>query len=421
MFYRNFWFRVLVLAWTVALLSACGGGGGAASADTSTKNPPTLNNQPSVPAVRNLLSVTVDAGPAGTGGNVNRLYANVTVCFPGSITRCQTIDHVLVDTGSAGLRLLSSVMAPALNLNRLTSTSGQPLLNCAQFVDNSFAWGPVAIADVVLAGRSAASVPIQVMADPAFNSLVDTCSVGGTAITTAAILGANGILGLGLFKEDCGAGCEVTTANGFYYTCTDPGCAAVTGARVSRAQQVKNPVPLFAADNNGVMIDLPSVSSDGAAALTGALIFGIGTQSNNQFTPGAVLTTGSTGYISTSFAGRNFSNSFLDTGSNAYFFDSTTLPTCAGSSAGFYCPSARTSLSATLSGLNGVVVPMTFEVDNALALFAGSSRTALPTLSGPIGRGRTFDWGLPFFYGRRVLMGIEGQPSPLGAGPFYAF
>jgi hypothetical protein len=33
----------------------------------------------------------------------------------------------------------------------------------------------------------------------------------------------------------------------------------------------------------------------------------------------------------------------------------------------------------------------------------------------------SFDWGLPFFYGRRVFIGIDGQASSLGTGPFYAF
>ena len=421
MYFNNFLSRAVSAALLVTLVTACGGGGGgSAPALNSVPGTPTLNSLPIPPAVSNALSVTVDAGPAGTGYNVNRLYTYVTICYPGSTTQCQTINHVLVDTGSTGLRLLSSAMAPALNLNRQTATSGLPLLNCAQFVDNSFAWGPVATADIMLGGKTAVSVPIQIIADPPLDSLAAACSTG-TLMNTAATLGANGIIGLGLLKEDCGANCTNITNNGFYYTCTTASCTTTTGAKASIAQQVKNPVPLFAADNNGVLIDLPAVSSAGASSLSGSLIFGIGTQANNQITSGGVLTTSSSGDITTLLAGQTLNTSVIDTGSNGLYFDSGTIPTCGGGgSAGFYCPTSLITLSATLVA-NAGNIPVSFSIDNALALFADATKAVLPTLSGPIGDAHTFDWGLPFFYGRRVFSGIEGQASPLGTGPFYAF
>jgi hypothetical protein len=170
------------------LISACGGGGGAAT----TSTPPVTVTQ------SNAVPIVVDAGPAGAGYNVNRLYVDVTVCRPAS-NDCQTIDHVLVDTGSIGLRLLSSVVRPTLTLSRVTGSAGLPLLSCVQFVDNTFAWGPVVLADVMLGGKTASSMPIQLVADPTIGNAPATCAIGGTAMTTAANLGANGILGLGLF------------------------------------------------------------------------------------------------------------------------------------------------------------------------------------------------------------------------------
>ena len=425
MYCNKFLNRVLALALVATLLTACGGGGGGGES-TPVPNTPVPNTPvvPTVPEATNVSKVTVDAGPSGTGYNVNRLYTTVRVCNPGT-TQCQDIDHVLVDTGSFGVRLLSSAIT-GLNLSRLTATGGLPLLNCAQFVDLSFAWGPVVKADVVLGGKTAASVPIQVIADPSFNSLAAVCS-SGTAITDAAILGANGILGIGLFKEDCGARCNNIVNNRSYYTCTTASC---TGAKASLAQQVKNPVPLFASDNNGVLIDLPGASSAGAPSLSGSLIFGIGTQPNNQWTSGAVLTTNSVGYVTTLLAGQNlpnnFTNSFIDSGSNGLFFDSTTITKCGPSGAGFYCPTPPVNLSATLVGANGAASPeILFSIDKATDLFIGGVNHVLPTLAGDIGdipgNPSTFDWGLPFFYGRRVFFGIEGQASTLGTGPFYAF
>ena len=396
-------------------LVACGGGG-----DTSSGDGGGIVTAP-VPgpaASANVLRVSVDSGP--TGNSVNRLYASVTICQPGSSTLCQTIDRVLVDTGSTGLRLLSSVMAPGLNLNRLTGNSGLPLLNCAQFVDNTFAWGPVAVADILLGGKRAASVPIQVIADPAFNRLAPACS-SGDVLTSPATLDANGILGLGLYKEDCGASCATSAGNGFYYTCTSAACFSTVRSVASIAKQLKNPVPLFATDNNGFLVDLPAVSLAGASSLEGAVIFGIATQPNNRFTSGSVLTTHG-GNITTVLGGRSLDTSFIDTGSNGLYFDTSLLPVCSGSSgSGFYCPASLTTFSATMVGANGVSVPVAFSVNNALASFSSGTLAVIPTLAGNISDARTFDWGLPFFYGRRVFTGIEGQSSTLGTGPFYAF
>ena len=414
MYFRNLLSRTAALVLWATLVTACGGGGGGGGPAPAAIVAPLQNN---------VLAITVDSGPTGTGYNVNRLYTTVTVCKPGS-TQCQTIDHVLVDTGSTGLRLLASVMAPGFNLTPLAASSGSTLLNCVQFVDNSFAWGPVVTADIVLGSKTAASVSIQVIADPAFGSPAAACSVGGTAITTAAILGANGILGLGLFKEDCGSGCTFVTNNGYYYTCTNVGCTTTTATRASIAQQVKNPVPLFSADNNGMLIDLPAANLAGAASLSGSLIFGIGTQANNQLASASVLTTSASGYITTLLGAQTLVNSFLDTGSNGLFFDSVSIPACSGVGAaiGFYCPNVSTTLSASLVGVNAVSSStFSFSIGNATALLASGPNHVFPTLAGNIGRATTFDWGLPFFYGRRVFVGIEGLTPALATGAFYAF
>lgn len=400
--------------WAFALLFAtglvgCGGGGGGAPvAAVSTASGP------------NVLALSVNAGPALTGYNVNRLYTSVTLCQPGSSTLCQTIDHVLVDTGSTGFRVLSSEVSGALGLTPLLAGGGRPLLSCVQFLDASFGWGPVVTADLVLGEKRATGVPIQLMGDPATNARSSSCS-SGTPLTTSAILGANAILGMDMFKEDCGTSCVTNAANGYYYTCTNASCAAVIGATASVDKQVKHPVPLFASDNNGLLIDLPSVPLSGAAGVNGRLIFGIGTRANNQQGAATALTTSSTGLLTAEFEGRTLSRGFVDTGSNGLFFDTATVPQCGSGATGFYCPATRTQFAVTMVGLNLATVAVDLAVDNALALFASSPNAAFPTLAGTIGDSRIMDLGLPFFYGRRVFVGIEGLTSPLGAGPLFAF
>ena len=429
-YYSKQVFRAGVLALWLSVLVACGGGGSgsAPAAAVSLAGTPVLNALPTPPAVKNQLAIYVDSGPKDTGYNVNRLYTNVTICHPGkssaaSPTQCQTIDHVLVDTGSTGLRLLSSAMAPALDLTRVIGPSGFPLLNCAQFVDTTFAWGPVVSVDLVLAGMPAVQVPIQVIGDPTFDSLSATCSssAADTSITTAALLGANGVIGLGLFKEDCGSACVTMATKGFYYTCANAICASTVDSTATLAQQVKNPVPFFSSDsqgtyNDGILIDLPPVSAPGLSSLNGSLFFGIGT-----VRPVTVLNTNVSGFITTRFAGRNLYRSFIDSGSNGFFFDAS-VATCKGVDVtGFYCPVSPVTFSVNLQGDNSTSSSVSFTIANALALFGSGVNSVLPTLGGTFNDPTSFDWGLPFFFGRPVFMGIEGQASALGTGPFYAF
>jgi hypothetical protein len=409
--------RVLTCA-LLALLGACGGGGSGVVATVATA-PPTLNILPPAPDVQNKLAIAVDAGPANTGYNVNRLYASVTVCFPGSTSQCQTIDHVLVDTGSTGLRLLASALAPGLSLNRTNSLSGRPLLGCMQFIDQSFAWGPIATADITLGGKTAASTPVQIIGDPVFSPLDGSCSTG-SPLQTAQELGANGILGLSMQREDCGLACAIYPANGIYFTCADSACTAAIGTRATLAQQVAHPVPKFSTDNNGFLIDLPAVSTASASTLNGSLIFGIGTQTNNTPAPVTpVLTSlgGSTG-LTTRFLERTFQTTYLDTGSNGIFFDSAgTLAACGTGITGFYCPPTLTTFTATLTGANGQTFTVGFSVANAAVLFA-TGQPVLPHLAGDLPDLTAFDFGLPFFYGRRVYFRIQDM---FGDGAFVAF
>ena len=413
----------LVKGWnhwiTGTLLSICiagCGGGSSLPADLPTVV---------VPAGNNAIAVTVDRGP--TGNSVNRLYTSVTICEPGSSSQCQTISHVLVDSGSTGLRLLASVIRPDLKLNLQLSPQGFPLLNCIQFVDNSFAWGPVATFDLKLGGKTAATLPTQLMGEPATAALSGNCMREGAPLDSVASLGANGVLGISLLKQDCGASCVSVADNKYYFSCTSANCTAAQASVASLAQQLSNPVPRFNGDNNGFLFELPPVDAAGAVGLNGTLIFGIGTQANNQYVPGSLLSTRATGYITTVLPGQQLTNSMLDTGSNALFFDSASIPLCPGSEPiRFYCPVTRVNALASLTGANGTIVPVNFAVDNAKAMFADPKKAVLPTLAANLSRDllaseSRFYWGLPFFYGRRVFLGIENETSAAGTGPFYAF
>jgi hypothetical protein len=91
------------------------------------------------------------------------------------------------------------------------------------------------------------------------------------------------------------------------------------------------------------------------------------------------------------------------------------------------------SLSAQNVGANGAKGTVNFKVENAVTLFnSNGGDAAFPTLGGPNGSGTcspqnsgacSFDWGLPFFYGRNVFSAIRGKTVPSGApaAPWWAY
>ena len=419
--------KLVGLATLMVLAVVLGGCGGGAGGSSSAPIPSTfISNQP------NAVQLTVDNGPANYTGppNVNRLFTSVTVCESGT-THCKLIDHVLVDTGSTGLRILNAALVgPTLNLSPVTVAGGQPLLSCVQFADRSYAFGPVVTADVTLGPQTASNLPIQIMASPTYATLLPNCATGFTAINTVNDLGANGILGVGLYAQDCGSFCTVISANDYYYTCAPGNCtiaSGATGTTATLAQQLTNPITRFGADSNGVVIDLPFVPAPGTTSIIGQMLFGVGTQANNATTGTTPLRLNGLGNIKTVLTpGSTYNKSFIDSGSNGLFFgpkpDPTnpTIPTIFTVCGDFYCPSGNPSVHATLSGANGINAPFTFVVGYASNLFS-NGYSVLPTLTGPMGDTTTFDWGLPFFYGRRVFFGIEGRSTPLGTGPLIAF
>jgi hypothetical protein len=394
----------------VASLGGCGGGGGSSGNGGNGTTPPTPT------PVNNTQPVIVDAGPAGFA---NILFTSVTICAPGASTNCQTIDHIQVDTGSTGLRIISSVLSPALSLRQQIDASGNPIAECAQFVDG-FSWGPVKIADVRLAGESASSVPIQVIGDPAYATIPAACSAIGAPENTVDTFGANGVLGVGFFLQDCGSACVQSTFPGYYYIC--PPSASCQPARVALAQQVLHPVPLFATDNNGVVITMPSIPAAGQATASGTMIFGIGTQSNNGTSNVTVIPAdATTGSITAVFNNHSYSTSYIDSGTNGLFFGIGVLPACGPPNADFYCPPTTQSLAATIRGSSGASAAVNFSVANAEALIMNANFYAFANLAGESGDTTTFAFGMPFFYGRSVFTAIEGQTTPAGTGPFYAF
>jgi hypothetical protein len=188
------------------------------------------------------------------------------------------------------------------------------------------------------------------------------------------------------------------------------------------SQQVQNPVALFATDNNGVIIELPAVTAP-EASVSGSLVFGIGTHSNNGLNGATVYTVDASGNFTTRYSNQPYSQSFLDSGSNGLFFLTATvagIPVCPDATF-FYCPSAVENLSASNQGLNGASGQVNFSVANADSLLSNNPTSfVFADLAGQNSIAG-FDWGLPFFFGRTVFTAIEGRSTPGGNGPYWAY
>ncbi|WP_240732174.1 DUF3443 domain-containing protein [Geobacter sp. FeAm09] len=403
----------MTLLVAMALVAGCGSGNGA-SGTASTTTGTTDTTTSTTASASNVLAITVNGSlcsSSTSGSYVNKPCVSVTICTPGTST-CQTISDILLDTGSYGLRIFGSVLT-GVSLTQVASASGGSLAECVQFGDGSALWGPVMTADVVMGGESGVQMPIQVI-NASFGSAPAACRSADASPTAA---GFNGILGVGLFARDCGTDCVGTANNGMYYSCSGTSCTATAAELV---KQVPNPVALLPVDNNGVIVQLPTVATAGAASATGSLILGIGTQTNNV--PSSVTTypADSSAEFRTTYNGTTY-YSFLDTGSNGLFFPATSLlSACAVSGySGWFCPSTNTSLSAVNAGYDGSSTgTVSFTIGNAVTMF-NSSNMVFPALGGSMSGG--FDWGLPFFLGRSVYVGIEGTGSTLGTGPYWAY
>lgn len=430
-------------------------------------------------ASHNVMAITVDgalcsAATTSDIGYINKPCASVTICQPGTNT-CQTISDILVDTGSYGLRVFpsgtnadgSSYSLSSMSLPTVTQ-SGRSVATCAQFMDGAALWGPVVRADVILVsgGERASSIPIELIESSYGGGVPSDCDQGEAA-SDASDASYNGILGIGLSTQDCGIDCDPAynssvSATGIqtslypYYTCSGDSCAQ---ALVSVGNQVTNVVSAFPVNHNGLIFELPGVASGGAPSVNGSVILGIGTggNSNNVMSSSAhTYYADANSDFATVFNGVTYDDastndtitgSFIDSGSNSYLFvapsgveccltDSngdvlSSTGSCSSSdSSGWICSSY--SGSATNEGVdfttgapNGSGVTAYLDVENFYSLTSGNNLVFSDIAAADVGSSdnpATFDFGLPFLFGKNIYVGFqEVSGETLESQPYWAY
>lgn len=349
----------------------------------------------------NVVRLTVRTPRSG----FNRLVLSVTVCEPDR-GRCATIDDVMVDTGSTGLRLEASAVPSWLRLPSLLGPDHQPLAECLHFVHDD-AWGLLYRADVRMGGLTAPRLPVQIIAD-GDDPQPASCPRSTVRPTS------NGTLGLSPDLTDCRGPCRQDPSHPGYYTCRDGTCVPVQGD-VEPAYRLPNPVPALPRHNNGFVVELPAAPPGGAAEIAGTLTFGVGTSATNQLGASHVLPLDGHGRYTTVHDGRRYPASIIDSGTETYVLADDHLPRCE-SLAWAYCADPERQLESDMIGDDGARFPMRFEVGDYRAIrdrrVGVSDRLAVA--ADPASP--TFVWGAPFFMGKRVSIVLDGKAVPGASG-----
>ena len=400
--YSRFMLQCLCSIGVAIGIISCGGDNNTSStAPTNNRN----MNYESVVLAANSISVTV---AESLNGQPNTPYVSVTICEPGTYT-CKTIHNIMIDTGSSGLRIFASAVK-SLNLELLSPN----IYECAGF-GSGVTWGAVQIADIRMAGELASSMAIQVIDDGNNVIVPSACSNGQPTNQTPAVMGANGLLGVSNTLYDTGPyfDCIPSTANN---------CQIYPPPKF----QIQNPIAAFAVNNNGLLIRLPQINAIGARTATGAVIFGIDTQVNNSSNGANFIPANSYGYFTTIFNNVAYPQSYIDSGTNYLVFSgentSSELPICSANIfTALYCPASTKNFTATMALKNNVASTVNFSVATANL---GATYQAFNNIAGPLPAiisNQTFVWGLPFFFGRTVYVGISGKTSNAGTGPYFAY
>jgi hypothetical protein len=415
--------KFIVLSLVLLLiLSSCNSGG-----KSNTNNEPTNNVVvPVTPPSSPNLMINVSPNNGGVCSNINTPCVSVTICSPTNPESCQTIDNVLIDSGSIGLRIFSSELNSSL-LNNLPieSINGAPIANCVGYGDLSANWGTVALANINLGNESTIeSIPMQLI-DASYADGGEQClqylngpsgSGSYTLETTPVKFGFNGILGVGPIIYD-----NVTS----YFTCTDSSCSKYPSISQTNSLLLANPIAFLPESyESGITFKFPTLGNNGATNAVGYAVFGVGTNSDNNFESGVNIYTvaidrscGLFICMPTTLYGTSIQYGFLDTGSNFLYFNDGNI----SNNNGFYTPNSMLTLSPENTDKNDKNIATNINIANFDNLYDNTNNTSFNNNGADIGLDNFIDYGLPFFFGKTVYICFAGMTCNGVDGPYWAF
>lgn len=387
---------------TSVFISSCGSGSSTAS------NACNQGIAPSQPAESNSSQLMVGCGFNGNGTNVP--YITIKICKPGVVPvnteYCQVIDHVMIDTGSFGLKINQSALSGDFtsSLPTLNDINNNPVYTCAQY-GSGYMFGSDNYADIYISGEKARNMPIQIINDGNQSNLPIQCTSTGK-FNNLANYGAKAILGINP---------SVYLSNDSFdnFTFINNQYQQIMGSSDIIESINVNPIVGFGVDNNGIIFNLPTVTSNQNVNIYGEIIFGLDTKINNLVNANEVISAAQGGQ----FYAQNISptagestEAIIDTGTNGFMF-AADLAVCHGTN--IYCPSSTTDWVTKVFGVNGLTQSnITQQISNSvsrnqIAPFMGLIR---PNSQGII-------YGMPFLFSKTVFMSFESTQTALGTGP----
>lgn len=371
--------------------------------------------------VNNVAEIVIDKGPDSlpeSRATTNILYTTIRVCSPGSITNCLSIDHVLLDTGSTGLRIINSNAIDALRLPRMLYN--ESLVNECTSFPRGYVWGSINYADVYWAHEIAPKITLQIIANttaPVPSSCLDFSPPN--PIHTVSELRANAIMGIGNMvydKESDVLGIESSGAG--YYSCSNNSCSHIN---IPDTSQVSNIIAQFKDKTvtNGYLIQLPEVLESYTDILKGQIVFGLNTKSNNQIsTQAKIFRAMPLGYITTIYANQ-VKFGLFDSGTNSIKVTSNTDPVIPVIHGELF-PSTPIMLTAQLADFAFAEPFYNLSDVNFMLISNQQVKPVLPYV-GTYGGFSEFLWGIPFFIGKNVYFGINKATVNNESTPFVGY
>lgn len=385
----------------------------------------------SEPTGENVIPVQIGVKNSKTN-SINTPVTSVTIC--NNNNKCQTINNILIDTGSVGLRIESSVIDSDLRDSLLQSpvvtNDGESITQCMLF-GGGYAYGSVVnAASVKIGSLYTQQIPIQLVDNNTLN-VPTSCKEKGMPINLPSV-GINGTLGIGPISTPLPNYAQIVYA------------VAADGIPVEVISPVGEGIPTLEVNtfaylnkhSNGVIFKLPNLSTPSESPISGYLILGIDTANNNQVSTNTIKllgnpNTGWGGFISTASSNPNeaYSNveAMFDSGAALLNFMNVGIQTCDPMTGliDLYCPSSSPfALQVMLGNYNSTQnanLPLNLTLVNYLgdAIF---SSVIIPSLG--LFMTANFDvYGIPAFLGKTIYVEFESTtsnqslPTPLGQAP----